>query len=359
MAGGAVIGHPQIVFGAFMFAVVALSGWGFWALPLWSRPGMFFSVTVVPNFRDSPEAARVLRGYRIEIVAHLAIAFALVMTGAVRREVVFLVFSVLWLVVGPLIAISRGHAKAMPYAVARSTIREASLAPRPTHLPGGWLLQLTSFAILLLTAAYLSAHWAQIPDRFPVHWGIDGQPNGWSVRTPMGVYGPLCFGAGLVAMISLLGYGISHAARRIPGMPGDEGTIDAGHRIALVLIGVELFLAAMFSLAGLLPLTGSPGAATILILAGGMIVCVVLLIRWQSQGLAAHAAMGHPGDGTPDECWKLGLFYFNPDDSALFVQKRIGIGYTINFAHASAWIVMALTLLVPLGALLLAVSQQR
>jgi uncharacterized membrane protein len=343
------IAHPQIVFGAFMFAVVALSGWVFWALPLWSRPGTFFSVTVVSNFRDSPEAARVLRGYRIEILAHLAIAFALVMTGAMRREIVFLVFSVLWLVVGPLIAISRGHAKTMPHAVAHSTVREASLAPRSTHLPGGWLLQLTPFAILLLTAAYVSAHWGQIPDRFPVHWGIDGRPNGWSARTPMGVYGPLCFGAGLVALISLLGYGISHAARQIPGAPRDEGTIDPGHRIALVLIGVEFFVAAMFSLVGLLPLTGSPGAVPILILAGGVIVCVVLLIRWQSQGLAAHAAMGHPGDGTPDACWKLGLFYFNPDDSALFVEKRIGIGYAINFAHASAWIVMALTLLLPLG----------
>jgi uncharacterized membrane protein len=343
------IGHPQIVFGAFMFGIVALSGWIFWALPLWSRPGTFFSVTVAPNFRDSSEAARVLRSYRIEILSHLAIAFALVMTGAVRREVVFLVFSVLWLVVGPLIAISRGHAKAMPHAVAHSTIREASLAPRPTHLPGGWLLQLTPFAILLLTAAYLSAHWGQIPDRFPVHWGIDGRPNGWSVRTPMGVYGPLCFAAGLVALISLLGYGISHAARRIPEAPGEEGTIDPAHRIALVLIGVEFFVAAMFSLVGLLPLTGSPGAAPILILAGGVIVCVVLLIRWQSQGLAAHAAMVHPGDGTPDECWKLGLFYFNRDDAALFVERRIGFGYTINFAHGGAWVILVLSVLLPMG----------
>lgn len=111
------ITHPQIVFGAFMFAVVAMSGWIFWDLPLWSRPATFFSVTVVPDFRSSPEAAGVLRGYRTEILAHMAIAFALVMTGAVRREAVFLVFSVLWLVVGPLIAISRGHAKAMPHAV--------------------------------------------------------------------------------------------------------------------------------------------------------------------------------------------------------------------------------------------------
>jgi len=169
------------------------------------------------------------------------------------------------------------------------------------------------------------------------------------VRTPMGVYGPLCFGAGLVALISLLGYAISHAARRTRGAPGEEGTIDPGHPIALVLIGVEFFVAAMFSLVALLPLTGSPGLASMLMMAGAVIVCVVLLIRWQSRGLAAHAAMAHPGDGTPDACWKLGLFYFNPDDAALFVEKRIGIGYTINFARGMAWVILVLMLLLPLG----------
>jgi len=349
---------PQLIFSTFMLAFVAFVGWIFWVLPLWSRHGTFFSVTVVPSFRSSPEAARILRGYRIEIFVHLAIAFALVIAGAMRREVVFLVLGVLWLSVGPLISISRGHARAMPHAVAHSTIREASLVPRRTKLPGGWLLQVTPFAMLLLAGAYVSAHWDQIPDRFPVHWGIDGRPNGWSVRTPMGVYGPLFFGAGLVALMSLMTYGLSHGARWIRTSGNRADSIDPAHRIALVLIGVEFFIAAMFSLVVLLPLTGSPGVAPILILALGMIVCIAILLRWQSQGLAASASISYPGDGMPDSCWKLGLFYYNPDDAALFVEKRIGFGYTINFARPSAWIVLALTLILPLGLAALTIATQ-
>jgi uncharacterized membrane protein len=42
------------------------------------------------------------------------------------------------------------------------------------------------------------------------------------------------------------------------------------------------------------------------------------------------------------------MLYFNPDDAALWVEKRAGIGYTMNFAHVSAWIIMALLLLLPL-----------
>ena len=38
---------------------------------------------------------------------------------------------------------------------------------------------------------------------------------------------------------------------------------------------------------------------------------------------------------TPDRRWKWG-FYNNPDDGALFVEKRGGIGYTMNIAHPDA-----------------------
>jgi uncharacterized membrane protein len=34
--------------------------------------------------------------------------------------------------------------------------------------------------------------------------------------------------------------------------------------------------------------------------------------------------------------WYLGVFYYNPDDPAVFVPKRLGLGWTINFAHPSA-----------------------
>lgn len=40
-----------------------------------------------------------------------------------------------------------------------------------------------------------------------------------------------------------------------------------------------------------------------------------------------------------DRYWKLGIFYFNPADPALFLEKRFGIGWTINLARPLAWII--------------------
>jgi uncharacterized membrane protein len=37
------------------------------------------------------------------------------------------------------------------------------------------------------------------------------------------------------------------------------------------------------------------------------------------------------------EYWKLGLFYFNSQNPKIFVPKRLGIGWTINFAKWQSW----------------------
>lgn len=38
-------------------------------------------------------------------------------------------------------------------------------------------------------------------------------------------------------------------------------------------------------------------------------------------------------DRDDDKFWKLGTFYYNKDDSSIFIEKRFGIGWTINFGH--------------------------
>lgn len=43
----------------------------------------------------------------------------------------------------------------------------------------------------------------------------------------------------------------------------------------------------------------------------------------------------------PDEGWR-GAFYANPKDPSLFVRKRLGIGYTLNFSNPWSWVVLAI-----------------
>lgn len=54
----------------------------------------------------------------------------------------------------------------------------------------------------------------------------------------------------------------------------------------------------------------------------------------------------------PDNAWK-GVFYSNPDDRSLFVPKRCGIGYTVNFGHPLGWVVFVFILVMAVLPLLL------
>jgi uncharacterized membrane protein len=49
----------------------------------------------------------------------------------------------------------------------------------------------------------------------------------------------------------------------------------------------------------------------------------------------------------------LGIYHFNPDDEALFVERRFGVGYTLNFGRVSAWVIMGSFLLLAAALVLL------
>lgn len=344
------IQHSEWIIGPFILALATLVTWAFWMLPQWTRPGIYFGATVAPDFRKTPEAGRLLRRYRLEAMIHVAIAFAMILASALPRYSFFSVIGGLWLAVGPLTAFVEAHKRVQRHAVEAATVREAVLEPRSTRPPGGWIVQAGPFAILLAVGVFLHFHWDEIPARFPIHWGIDGRPNGWSSRTPVGVYAPLLFGALISACMWLMANSLLRSARIVDRARPVLVLHDFAHRVGLFLLLIEFFLAVVFSCVGLLPLTG---ALPVMIATILMLPAVFVLIVWLNKGRmdagrASETGLAALGDGTPDECWKLGVLYFNPDDAALWVEKRVGIGYTMNFAHISAWIIMGLILLLPL-----------
>lgn len=50
-------------------------------------------------------------------------------------------------------------------------------------------------------------------------------------------------------------------------------------------------------------------------------------------------------DFDEDSYWKVGLIYFNRNDPSIFVEKRFGIGWTLNFANPIGYMVFLLPLI--------------
>lgn len=51
------------------------------------------------------------------------------------------------------------------------------------------------------------------------------------------------------------------------------------------------------------------------------------------------------------EFWKWGIIYNNPNDQAIWVDKRVGIGWTLNFARKESWFIIFMILAIPLAIL--------
>lgn len=83
-----------------------------------------------------------------------------------------------------------------------------------------------------------------------------------------------------------------------------------------------------------------------LMLMGGLLIVLVLALFWHPQ--RSRAKESTRADRLPtsttfrddDRYWPGGFFYNNPDDPALFVPKRYGLGWTMNFGHPQAKLVM-------------------
>lgn len=355
---------------AFLFALLLAIGY---VMPRLTRPDIYFAVTVPPGFRDSADGRAILSRYRLELIIYSVIAMAIAlaaiwMPGTAQLEIAPLA-GIFPQLAGFFFAYYRARRSVQPHAVAPITVREAELAPHEVRLPGGWLVQIPPFALLALAALWLRLHWDSIPDRFPIHWGSNGQVNGWATRSIQGVYAPLAIATVLCAGMAFMAYAILRWSRliRVSG-PASMGERRFRHMQVSILVALEYFLAIEFTWVGLLPLAHNPNGPIgvipfLLFTLVFTLVILALLIRLGQGGsrlagaVPAASAVAPVGDRTADRYWKLGLFYVNRDDPALFVEKRFGIGYTINFGHTGAWVFLAVFLAILMLTLLLVPSQ--
>ena len=88
-----------------------------------------------------------------------------------------------------------------------------------------------------------------------------------------------------------------------------------------------------------------------LLLMAGLLIAAILILFWHPQPSRTKSSTYADRRRTDtifrddDRYWSGGVLYNNPDDPALFVPKRFGLGWTINFGHPQAKLVLIVTLL--------------
>jgi uncharacterized membrane protein len=237
-------------------------------------------------------------------------------------------------------ALFRARREVWVHASAATTTREADLsAVEPP------LTMIVALAIPLLcigsVAVWTYSNWNALPDPYPIHWTIGLEPDAWIPRTPLHVYGLLGLLTGATALIAILCWGLLFWSRRQRPSRADSATT----------LAIVLMLCAEYAMAAtaMLPLGFSARGTdlAIFIAIAAASICLIITGRGGVSDEAGDLAR-IASDPSPDSAWKLGLFYFNPGDAALFVEKRFGIGWTINLGRPWAW-VLGVFVLVPMA----------
>lgn len=332
--------------------------------PRLTRPDLFFAVTVNPSFRKSPDGRKILRRYDRSVIAVVLVALLLIGViplGTPALVLVGLLGPVFVELAGWFGAFLAARRRTRPYHVEPTAQREAAVQPRQVSMPGGWLAQIGPFLILAATCLILWMRWDSIPARIPIHWSVEGRPDGWAAKSVITVFSCAVIGLLICSLLGSLCYAILRQVRRIHSS-GPRAIREARFTcaISLFLLGMEYWLALLMSLLSLAALRSNPGtplpAFWPILLGQTLLVGAIFLIafragqggwRWGTNGeIETLSDDSMPvGDRTPDECWKLGLFYFNRNDPALFVEKRFGIGWTLNFANPRVLLVIGAFLL--------------
>lgn len=324
---------------SFLLPVVILSVL-FAVLPF-AGEGRMFSMPVEPAW-FAAEGRRVRWRY-VFLVAGVA-EFCVVAAPFANGHVGWSLLVMLSGIAGLMLAWSWGWRRTLPHEVQHEIVRTSSLRPRRK----GLMLGATWAALLPLvaSAALLAARFQRLPAVFANHFNAALVPDHYVHRSVTAVFFPLWMGAAAVALLASILWAILYRSAGI----ADKGQYASitGRLMVLVtwLVSLETSGAALMPLAN-----GSPAYVSRWLLACSIALAAILLVTAIAL-VRQRKALSAPQSATQTTHWKAGLVYFNRDDAALFVPKRMGWGYTLNMAKPAAWWMMGAVLVFALLPLL-------
>lgn len=301
---------PILAVAAVLEAIIMM------VLPYISPRPIFFGVQTGVEFRESAEGRKVRWQYWAQVIAWGLIGAVLSLSTSTLGMAAMLP------IVMSFAAFLRAYFQVRPHA-RESEVREADLTAAAQGIPRWAWLALPPFALPLALMPYLRAHWDAIPIRYAVHFNAAGEADRWVDKSERAVFAPLWFAEGMLLLFLLLFVAVLLGSRKsvrpsaIPGM---------------FVVGMYL-LAFVFTSVGLMPVMPVPPVAT----TGVTLACVAAAVV---VGYRRNANTNAPVEATPNECWTLGSFYVNANDPAIFVQRRVGFGYTINLGNVWSYVVL-------------------
>ncbi|WP_404458203.1 DUF1648 domain-containing protein [Oceanobacillus kapialis] len=207
-----------------------------------------------------------------------------------------------------------------------------------------------SFLVAFITAGLSIRFYEDLPSSIPMQYDFSGNVTNWADKS----YGVMLlmpimqiFLTGLFLFINTI---ITKAKQQIDADNPEELAMQNRifrRRWSAFIVITSLGLVLMFSFiqfSFFQPVDTELLVSIPLILSGAIIITTMILSITTGQGGSRVKKKSSSGsdviDRDDDRYWKLGQFYFNKNDPAVFLEKRFGIGWTTNFARPLTWVIL-------------------
>ncbi|WP_077211957.1 DUF1648 domain-containing protein [Bacillus dakarensis] len=277
----------------------------------------------------------------------------IVMAGAIIQfGIIFFSMSLYFYFHGKTIVFKKKHN--ISDNVKHVQITDLSVRSQDEMLP--WYVYLLPVLITVGLLGYTILKYDVLPEKIPTHWGPNGKPDAFTVKNPFSaVTLPLTL---LVMQLMFMGINIG---TKKSGIKLSAASTNASRIRQLTLrkysswflFIVSVFLTMMLSFFHLTTIhpglfidkamVAIPFTFLIIVLLGTLIFAVKV---GRADKQTAEDPKSDITDIDEDSYWKGGLFYFNKNDPSIFVEKRFGVGWSINFANPMGYLIVVVPLLV-------------
>lgn len=225
--------------------------------------------------------------------------------------------------------------------------------PKPLSLT--WDVLFVPTILLCLFICW--AGYSDIPQEIPRHIGMDGHVTSYFEKSPF----VACFPALAMMFIDAILVFSHWSMLRSKKFTDPAAPAQSAWAYAMFLRAQTILIVAAGVLCGGVGVTMALSFVGVISIGQSAVVCLALVMIIALASIIVSAVYGQNGsrlianvaveNGNQkllrdnDRYWKLGIFYANPEDSALFLPERFGIGWTMNWGRPAAWVILGLLLL--------------
>jgi uncharacterized membrane protein len=209
---------------------------------------------------------------------------------------------------------------------------------------------LLSFLVVLVTVFITFQNYQSMPDQIPTKYNFDGEVMNWVDKSYRSVLMMPIMQVYLTLLFIFINTMIAKAKQQVSAENPEESmyknvVFRRRWSAYIIITGTAVVLLfAFIQLSTIYPIDTQLMTVIPLIFTIGLVLGSIVLSITTGQGgsrvkTTSTGVNGTVLDRDDDRYWKLGMFYFNPNDPSLFLEKRFGVGWTINFARPLAWII--------------------